>query len=230
MASKLSPKKKYGRAAAGGDVPSAFSMMAKADKIGTEKFTAKKTYGGDVGLGLNSDALEMHRKKMAERKGLSSIGAKSSLHKRNARPRNKLNILDLVDGAIDSGATNEAKEKAAAEKAMSVAPILPKKKVKVKKTKTAEELPPKPEPTKAEEEIVEVKKEKEKISVETEKPKPKSAKLLSKVDKAIENDSSKGKPSSFSASSPSKAVVPAWKARLKAQQKDVPADTKKTAS
>ncbi|KAL3926185.1 MAG: hypothetical protein SGARI_005685, partial [Bacillariaceae sp.] len=235
MSAKVTVKKKYGRAAAGGEVPSAFSMMAKADKIGTEKFTAKKSYGGDVGLGLNSDALEMHRKKMAERKGGiggSSIGAKSSLHKRNARPRSKLNILDLVDGAIDSGATSEAKEKAAAEKAMETAPILPKKKVvKVKKAKSVKETPPRPEKKEEEEEIVEVKKDPEpEKPVVKEKPKPRSATLLSKVDKAIDNDASSGVPSLFGSSKSTNGDVPAWKARLKSQQKDSVKSPKKTGS
>jgi hypothetical protein len=229
MSTKITVKKKYGRAAAGGEVPSAFAMMAKADKIGTEKFTAKKTYGGDVGLGLNSDALEMHRKKMAEKKNAVG-GLKTPMNKRTARPRSKLNILDLVDGAIDSGATEEAKEKAAAEKAMVEAPILPKKKVKIKKAKKVEELPPKPE-KKEKAEIIEVKKEPQsepEKPVEEDKPKPRSATLLSTVDKAIENDAPSEVPST------SGGGVPAWKARLQAQQTDLPAlkspDAKKKTS
>jgi hypothetical protein len=222
-------KKKYGRAAGSGEVPSAFATMAKADKIGTEKFTAKKTYGGDVGLGLNSDALEMHRKKLAEKNGTgklaSSIHSRGSSHSKRGGGRPKLDILSLVDGAIEDGATCEAKEKAAAEKAAADAPILPKKKVKVIKPKKTEEAkPPLAPPSKKAQEVTEKAietKEPEKPTIDP--PKPKSAKFLSSVDKAIESDApAPGVPSLFGSSTSKTTTstdgVPAWKAKLKAQK------------
>jgi hypothetical protein len=244
-------KKKYGRGAIGGEVPSAFATMAKADKIGTEKFTAKKTYGGDVGLGLNSDALEIHRQKLAEKKNMGGalVSNKSSLHSRGSTlnkqrgggGRPKVDILSLVDGAIEDGATSEAKEKVAAERAAADAPILPKKKVKVKKTKQPEESKPpllpqqnKKEPeevvevvetkeSEKSEEVVEAVETKESEKIATEPPKPRSAKFLSNNDKAIEPDGpSPGIPSLFgssiSKSSVSNGGVPAWKAKLKTQK------------
>lgn len=74
----------------------------------------------------------------------------SYLHKRFAKKkgpdRQKVNILALVDGAIEDGATEEAKQKASAERAVSEAPVpgiksaIPAKKSTLKEQNSISEL------------------------------------------------------------------------------------------
>lgn len=86
---------------------------------------------------LKDEAMEMHKTKMAAaaggRAGTTAFGGRAG---RGNGDRPKLNIFAMIDDALEEGPTEEAKEKAAKEKAMVSAPILPppqrKKTVKVK--------------------------------------------------------------------------------------------------
>lgn len=302
MSSSGSPQKRYGGSikvtrknfdSASGDVPSGFNSVLKnpskainlTNKIGQERFTAKKNYYGDVDIGnkiigkdsdlegfsdtlqkvkkedvavqpgamrkhkmvkqlsgkfskedLKSEALERLRKERAEKSSLkpgssstlkSSIHSKGSFHGRNSnhRERPKINILALVDDAIEDGATEEAKEKLATEKALATAPPLPKKKI-IKVFKRSDCNTAATETEKAEQELKGSKEVKEipEDSKTEDPPKPRSVRLLSKVDKVIDSGNpSTGLPSLFgSTAKASTGAPPAWRAKLKTQGNKLP--------
>lgn len=193
---------------------------------------------------LKDEAMEMHKKKMAAAAAgdgtttlKMSLHSKSSLHSTGSGgKRPKVNIFAMIDDAIEDGATEEAKERLAREKAMTSAPI-PKKKIKVKSksipVKRATQ-PPVPKEPKAEPVSLPPTVEEGKKEVADDEPSPmsttmtsRSSALLSKVDKAIESEpAAAGVPSMFGSSvmnkksTPKKSTsMPPWKARLKAQEK-----------
>jgi len=80
---------------------------------------------------LEDEAMEMHAKKMqaagkpATFGLLKRGGKKPNNNKSSDRDRPKLNIFAAIDDALEDGATEEAKEKAAKEKAKASAPVPP---------------------------------------------------------------------------------------------------------
>jgi hypothetical protein len=143
---------------------------------------------------LKEEAMERLRKERAEGGTVkpgssstlkSSTHSKGSLHGKSSAPRDrpKVNILALVDGAIEEGATDEAKEKAATEKMMAAAPPLPKKKMIKVVRKTPAETPATEvesgDPERAEDQAVDAIPEK----TQPEEPsKPRSVRLISKAE------------------------------------------------
>jgi hypothetical protein len=170
------------------------------------------------------------------RKNLVSGQRKSYLHKRGTS-RPKVNILALVDDAIEDGATNEAKQKASAERAASTAPLpsAPKKLAYVKRSPSiAEEQIPLPsisEPHSIKQKSVEKLSHTQKLEEEKKTSanennfdqKLHSTTLISQMDNPPQSSTSTSIPSAFgSSSSNSVSSTPAWKARLKKQGKKLP--------
>mmetsp|Transcript_51668 Transcript_51668/g.58551 ORF Transcript_51668/g.58551 Transcript_51668/m.58551 type:complete len:731 (-) Transcript_51668:174-2366(-) len=124
---------------------------------------------------------------------------KSYLNKRGGRlhgtGRPKVNILALVDDAIEDGATDEAKQKASAGRAALTAPIPAQKKLVYVKRSIAEE-------------------KNHLQSRGTHSTKQKSTEKLSHSQNVEESTSS--------GSSSSNSVTPAWKARLEKQGEKFP--------
>jgi hypothetical protein len=183
-------------------IPSAFSNVLKSP-IGTSKPSSSSTLK-------------------------SSQHSKGSIHSKNSthRDRPKINILALVDDAIEDGATEEAKEKAATEKAMATAPVLPKKKViKVIKKQPAKTAVVQDENADLEPEVGNSVDENPAKTPVAEPPKPRSARIISTVEKAVESENtSSGVPSLFGSTvkASNNGAAPAWKARVKAQGKKLP--------
>lgn len=137
----------------------------------------------------------------------TSYQRKSYLHKRGGRlhgtGRPKVNILALVDDAIEDGATDEAKKKASAGRAALTAPIPAQKKVVHVKRSIAEG--------------------KNYIqSIGTHSATQKTTEKLSHSQNLEESTSSSTSVQPVFGSSSSNSVTPAWKVRLEKKGKKIP--------
>jgi hypothetical protein len=201
-------------------------------------YKTKKEYGASSASATANGMPSFFSTSMSNtpsRKNLVSGQKKSYLHKRGSG-RPKVNILALVDDAIEDGATDEAKQKASAERAALTAPLPAshKKLAFVKRSPIAEEQMPLPSTS---ESHSTKQKSVEKLShtqnLEEEKKtsviknnfgqKLHSTTLISQMGDPPRSSTSASIPSAFgSNSSNSVNPTPAWKARLKKQGKKLP--------
>uniref|UniRef100_A0A6V0AMK1 Uncharacterized protein n=1 Tax=Pseudo-nitzschia australis TaxID=44445 RepID=A0A6V0AMK1_9STRA len=191
--------------------------IAKINKIGSDKAVAKRiSYGGITHIsdlkGFEGTLKSVKKENVANQpraiRKLSSRPSNSYLHKRAGKfkgkntDRPKVNILSLVDDAIEDGATNEAKQKASAERAAATAPIPAALKKPLQANNSSFS--------------------KEQVSLQESLKEPRSKHKKSgstgeKVnDKAQDSEGESVKSASNYVISP----VPAWKARLRKQGKE----------
>lgn len=196
------------------------------------RFTSPQAAGGVPSLFASAGA----RNKSPTRNANSYLNKRGGKFKPTPRP--KINILSLVDGAIEDGATDEAKQKANADRsaaeARAEAPFLslPKPTVATKKASPKREpIPTAKSPVKVQS-VVEISKSVDENPEETKEPKqlreqPETSEKKKYSFRYPRTKSSVPapcvpKPKSTAIEAPKLAipVTPAWKARLNKQGKD----------